>query len=143
MSHYTSGKAESNSESAAAVIVSVCTACRLSADEETRIGARLIEALRPVVHARAPDVHLRAVHGLGVSKRPSTIAISGSDRYTFVFGDLDPQTCLEAVVSFAQAYSILDYGFVPWIARPELLRSRLVARIPSVTWSPEDGHPPA
>jgi predicted metal-binding protein len=114
----------------------------MSADETTRVGARMLDALRPVMQARAPEVQVRAVQCLGVCKRPATVAVSAPDGYTFVFGDLEPQSGADAVASFVLSYRIVDYGFVPWIARPELLRSRLVARIPSVKWSPEDGHPP-
>jgi predicted metal-binding protein len=124
------------------VVVSVCTTCRLASDEVTRIGAWMLEALRPVMQANAPDVKVRAVQCLGVCKRPATIAVSAPDGYTFVFGDLEPESGAPAVAAFALSYSRGDYGFVPWAARPELLRSRLVARIPSVKWSPEDGRPP-
>jgi len=124
------------------VVVSVCTTCRLASDEATRIGARMLEAMRPVVQAHAPDVKVRAVQCLGVCKRPATIAVSAPDGYTFVFGDLEPDSGAAAVAAFAVSYSKGDYGFIPWAERPELLRSRLVARIPSVKWSPEDGRPP-
>jgi predicted metal-binding protein len=124
------------------VIVSVCTTCRLAADETTRIGARMLETLRPVMQANAPDVNVRAVQCLGVCKRPATIAVSAPDGYTFVFGDLEPEGGAAAVAAFALSYSMGDYGFVPWSQRPELLRRRLVARIPSVKWSPDDGRPP-
>ena len=124
------------------VVVSVCITCRLATEETTRIGARMLEAMRPVMQAHAPEVKVRAVQCLGVCKRPATIAVSAPDGYTFVFGDLEPESGAEAVAAFALSYSEGDYGFVPWAARPELLRSRLVARIPSVKWSPEDGHPP-
>jgi predicted metal-binding protein len=132
----------SHAKPAGPVVVSVCTTCQLSADETTRIGARMLDAMRPVMQARAPEVQVRAVQCLGVCKRPATIAVSAPDGYTFVFGDLEPQSGADAVASFVLSYRIVDYGFVPWIARPELLRSRLVARIPSVKWSPEDGRPP-
>ena len=102
----------------------------------------MLEALRPVMQANAPDVKVRAVQCLGVCKRPATIAVSAPDGYTFVFGDVEPESGAPAVAAFALSYSMGDYGFVPWAARPELLRSRLVARIPSVKWSPEDGRPP-
>jgi len=124
------------------VVVSVCTTCRLVADEGTRIGAKMLEALRPVMHAETPEVKVRAVQCLGVCKRPATIAVSSPDGYTFVFGDLEPESGPAAVAAFVLSYSVGDYGFVPWAERPELLRSRLVARIPAVKWSPEDGHPP-
>ena len=102
----------------------------------------MLEALRPVMQAQAPEVQVRAVQCLGVCKRPATIAVSAPDGYTFVFGDLEPESGAAAITAFALSYSRGDYGFVPWAARPELLRGRLVARIPSVKWSPEDGRPP-
>jgi predicted metal-binding protein len=102
----------------------------------------MLETLRPLMWANAPEVKVRAVQCLGVCKGPATIAVSAPDGYTFVFGDLEPESGAAAVAAFVLSYSMGDY-FVPWAARPELLRSRLVARIPSVKWSPEEGRPPA
>src|SRR5262245_62752657 len=100
----------------------------------------MLDAMRPVMQARAPEVQVRAVQCLGVCKRPATVAVSAPDGYTFVFGDLEPQSGADAIASFVLSYRIVDYGFVPWIARPELLRSRLVARMRSVKGSPWDGN---
>ena len=38
---------------------------------------------------------------------------------------------------------LVNYGFVRWRDRPEVLRRGLVARLPPAAWSPEDGSPPA
>jgi predicted metal-binding protein len=103
----------------------------------------MFDALAPVMAAKAPEATLRRVQCLGVCKRPATVAVSAPDGYTFVFGDLEPQTGADAIVAFVRSYRGYAHGFVPWSARPELLRSRLVARIPSPGWSPEDGNPPA
>ena len=127
-----------------ATIVSVCVTCRMAAaGDGPRVGALMLDALAPVLRAQAPEVKLRPVQCLGVCKRPATVAVSAADGYTFVFGDLEPQSAPAAIAAFVRSYRGVDYGFVPWIERPELLRSRLVARIPAVAWSPEDGHPPA
>jgi len=103
----------------------------------------MVATLAPVLQEQAPDVVMRTVQCLGVCNRPATVAVSAQQGYTFVFGDLDPQSGPAAIAAFVKAYQEADYGFVPWAARPELLRSRLVARIPSVLWSPPDGRPPA
>ena len=125
-------------------IVSVCATCRAaSSTEAPRVGEVMLAALTPVLHEQAPEVVVRTVQCLGVCKRPATVAISAQDGYTFVFGDLDPQSGPAAIAAFVKSYREADYGFVPWAARPELLRSRLVARIPSALWSPQDGRPPA
>jgi predicted metal-binding protein len=125
-------------------IVSVCTCCRsASAGETQSVGEAMLAALAPVLQNHAPDVTVRPVACLGVCKRPATVAISAGEGYTFVFGDLDPQDGPAAIAAFVTSYRTIDYGFVPWKARPELLRTRLVARIPSALWSPHDGRPPA
>jgi predicted metal-binding protein len=125
-------------------IVSVCATCRAASSPEVpHVGELMLATLAPVLQEQAPDVVLRTVQCLGVCKHPATVAISAQDGYTFVFGDLDPQSGPAAIAAFVKSYRNSDYGFVPWAARPELLRSRLVARIPSVLWSPQDGRPPA
>jgi predicted metal-binding protein len=125
-------------------IVSVCTVCRAAAaDEALLAGEAMLAALIPLLREQAPDVTVRPVRCLGVCKRPATVAISAREGYTFVFGDLDSQDGAAAVAAFVISYQATDYGFVPRAARPELLRTRLVARIPSALWSPPDGQPPA
>jgi predicted metal-binding protein len=125
-------------------IVSVCTACRTaSSSEPPSAGEVMLAALTPELLDQAPDVTVRSVRCLGVCKRPATVAVSAPEGYTFVFGDLDPQDGPSAIATFVKSYRETDYGFVPWAARPELLRTRLVARIPSALWSPQDGRPPA
>jgi predicted metal-binding protein len=124
------------------MVVSVCVTCRASAGELPRVGACMFDAVAPQLRAHAPDVLVRPVQCLGVCNRPATVAVSAPDGYTFVFGNLDPQSGPAAIELFVKSYRNVDYGFVPWAERPELLRSRLVARIPSVAWSPEDGRSP-
>lgn len=132
-------------------IVSVCVNCRMLpagegvavTSEGPGVGAVLLEALTPLLQAQAPDVLLRPVQCLGVCKRPATVAVSAPDGYTFVFGDLDAENGAAAIASFVGSYRTWDYGFVPWRERPQILRRSLVARIPSLAWSPDDGRPPA
>jgi predicted metal-binding protein len=99
-------------------------------------------ALIPALLDQAPGVTVRPVQCLGVCRRPATVAVSAQQGYTFVFGDLDPQDGAAAIAAFVKSYREADYGFVPWADRPEALRTRLVARIPSALWSPQDGRPP-
>ena len=127
----------------ASTTVSVCTTCRAAAGEAPTVGEGMLAALAPALLDQTPDVMVRAVQCLGVCRRPATVAVSAPEGYTFVFGDLDVHHGVAAIAAFVSSYREADYGFVPWAARPELLRSRLVARIPSVLWSPQDGQPPA
>ena len=121
------------------VIVSVCVTCKAAQDTEIRHGPALIDALRA---ALADDVAVRPVQCLGVCKRPTTVAVSGAQGFTFVFGDLTP-VAVGDIATFVQSYRAADYGFVPWRQRPEILRRSLVARLPPAAWSPDDGSPPA
>jgi predicted metal-binding protein len=132
------------SKARAPAIVSVCLTCRAAgaAKDGPCAGALMHEALAPVMRAQLPEAQVRPVQCLGVCKRPATVAVSAPDGYTFVFGDLEPQTGVDAIVAFARSYALFEHGFVPWNARPELLRSRLIARIPAPGWSPDDGRPP-
>jgi predicted metal-binding protein len=125
-------------------IVSVCTTCRAASSiEAAPVGEVMLAVLTPELLDQAPDVTVRSVRCLGVCKRPATVAVSAPQGYTFVFGDLDLQDGPSAIATFVKSYRETDFGFVPWAARPELLQTRLVARIPSAVWSPQDGRPPA
>src|SRR5262245_14213451 len=110
----------------APAIVSVCMTCRPvgAMGEGPCAGAAMHEALAPVMRAQLPEAQVRPVQCLGVCKRPATVAVSAPDGYTFVFGDLEPQTGVEAIIAFVRSYALFAHGFVPWSARPELLRSR-------------------
>ena len=125
------------------VVISVCITCRAGASNDApRPGVQLCDELNRMFEGQAQQVLVRSVQCLGVCKRPATVAVSASNGYTFVFGDLDPQNGPAAIAEFARAFRTADYGFVPWAQRPETLRTRLVARIPAVTWSPADGRLP-
>lgn len=123
------------------VIITICTTCRQLHDGyETRPGPAL---LAEVAALAGPGLVVRGTQCLSVCKRPGTAALSGPGCYTFLFGDLDPARDAGALVEMAEAMADQPYGFVPWKARPETLRSRIVARIPPPEWAPEDGAAPA
>jgi len=123
------------------VVVSVCTTCR-AADAPPTGGPALLAALREAFEAGGEPARVRAVQCLSVCKRPVTVAVSGADRYTFLFGDLDLERGVPALTSFVSAYRTSNYGLVPWRSRAEVLRKGTVARIPPAIWSPDDGEPP-
>lgn len=122
------------------VIITICTTCRQVHDgHETRPGPAL---LAEVAALAGPGLVVRGTQCLSVCKRPGTAALSGPGRYTFLFGDLEPARDAGPLVEMAVAMAGQPYGFVPWKARPETLRSRIVARIPPLEWAPEDGAAP-
>lgn len=121
------------------VVISVCISCK--AADGGNAGAPMLEALRAALGEGA-DVRVRPVQCLSVCKRPATVAVSSADGYSFVFGDLVPETATEAIASFAAAYRDSNYGLVPWRQRAEVLRKGMVARLPPLGWSPDDGRAP-
>ncbi|MGX9424126.1 MULTISPECIES: DUF1636 domain-containing protein [Bradyrhizobium] len=121
------------------VVVSVCVTCKTS--EGVLAGPAMFDAIRVATGKRDAAVQVRRVQCLSVCKRPTTVAVSSSDGYTFLFGDLEPEGA-GAVASFVDSYRKSTYGLVPWRERAEILRKGMVARLPPVRWSPEDGSAP-
>ena len=116
----------------------VCTTCReagVSADDPERPGARLYEALQARVGAD-PDlssqIELEPVECLSVCKRPCTIAVSSPDRWTYIYGDLDPEASAETILQGIGLYAGTEDGIVPWRQRPTEFKKGVVARIPPI-----------
>jgi predicted metal-binding protein len=112
------------------VRVSVCVTCGRTEGSAETAGARLLAALAPALAAAGAPVEAAAVECLSVCKRPCTIAASGPGRWTYVWGDIDPDADLAAVVDGLSRYAAAPDGLVPWRERPERFRKGVVARIP-------------
>jgi predicted metal-binding protein len=129
------------------VAISVCVTCKASTENKASTegdgptGPDLLAATKAAL-GDANGIAVRAVQCLGVCKRPATAAVSAPDGYTFVFGDLQVESGAAALASFARSYRQAKFGLVPWRERAEVLRRGLVARIPPLVWSPDDGRPP-
>lgn len=126
---------------AAPVVVSVCVTCK-TADGRV-VGPDMFTAVTAALDASDGTVVVRAVQCLSVCKRPATVAVSSADGYTFLFGDLETDSGTAALTSFVRSYSASDYGLVPWRERAQVLRKGMIARVPPLAWSPDDGRPPA
>jgi predicted metal-binding protein len=123
------------------IIVSVCTTCK-TADGGMVVGADMFEAIKAALGTTDANVTVRPVQCLSVCKRPATVAVTSPDGYTFLFGDLQTDSGSAALTAFVQSYQKSDYGLVPWRERAEVLRKGMLARVPPMAWSPEDGRPP-
>lgn len=110
-------------------ILYVCTSCRREGDdpEGPRAGARLMAELS----ARADrSLRVEAVECLSVCKRPCTVAVAAPDRWTYVYGDLDPAESAAIILDGIAAYAVTPDGIVPWKQRPAAFRTGVIARIP-------------
>ena len=121
-------------------VVSVCVTCR-TADGGIVVGPEMFESVKAAI-GLSDHVQVRPVQCLSVCKRPATVAVTSADGYTFLFGDLQTESGTAALVSFVKSYQKSDYGLVPWRERAEVLRKGMVARVPPMRWSPDDGSAP-
>ena len=120
------------------ICIHVCVTCRGAGHEDgaPRPGAVLHEALaRALSGPDAPAVRLEPVECLSVCKRSCTVAVSGPDRWTYIYGDLDPATAVETILDGVRRYAATPDGLVPWRERPEAFRKGVVARIPPLKTS--------
>src|SRR5215510_1463192 len=122
------------------IVISVCVTCK-TADGGAVVGPDMFESIKAAI-GPSDHVQVRPVQCLSVCKRPATVAVTSADGYTFLFGDLQTESGAAALVSFVQSYQKSDYGLVPWRERAEVLRKGMVARVPPMRWSPDDGSAP-
>lgn len=123
------------------VVVSVCVSCKAAGTGEL-VGPSMFEAAKAAFDNGDASVVVRPVQCLSVCKRPATVAVTSPDGYTFLFGDLQNESGSAALMSFVQSYQKSDYGLVPWRERAEVLRKGMIARVPPLRWSPDDGRAP-
>jgi predicted metal-binding protein len=115
------------------VRILVCASCRAAGGDPdaARPGPILAAALaRALDGAGDAGVTVETVECLSVCKRPCTVALSGQGRWTYIYGDLDPATGAETLLTFARQYRDTPDGIVPWRERAEAIRKGVVARIP-------------
>ena len=120
------------------LVLSICLRCRdgredRSSDLDQRGGRRLAHVVADAFldsTAARRGIRLRGVNCMSSCKRPCTIALSGPGRFTYLFGDLDPALHAGDVLSVAAAYAKAEGGFLPRRARPEVLRTGILGRIP-------------
>jgi predicted metal-binding protein len=122
-----------------AVVVSVCVTCKTA--DGGIVGPDMFESVKAAIGS-TDHVQVRPVQCLSVCKRPATVAVTSADGYTFLFGDLQTESGAAALVSFVKSYQKSDYGLVPWRERADVLRKGMVARVPPMRWSPDDGSAP-
>ena len=116
------------------ICLHVCVTCRPPGgpeEKELRPGAMLHQALvAAIARDGAPSIRLESVECLSVCKRPCTVAVSAPGRWTYIYGDLDPETSVDTIIEGLRRYAATADGLMPWRERPEIFRKGVVARIP-------------
>lgn len=111
----------------------ICTTCKTSdplaaVDDEIRPGAQLYAAL--IAGDIPKGVKVRAVECLSNCTRGCTVALRGGDRWSYVYGNLNPETDVEILRDGAARYQAAADGLVPWRERSQHFRKNCIARIP-------------
>lgn len=115
----------------------VCISCQREggeSDSPDRPGRVLMQALE--AHRREHGQGSFAVAGvdcLAVCKRPCTVALCGTGKWTYLIGDIDPDAHVGQVISAALSYAASENGIVPWRDRPQSFRKGVIARVPPMS----------
>lgn len=114
--------------------ITVCTSCRHKGTE-CRPGYELIDKLRRAIaeagDAVPADFAISGVACMAGCDRPCTVAYHGTKKATYLFGDIDPDADVDALVAFARQYAYLHDGWCTSVDRPGKLRTSTLARVPA------------
>lgn len=114
--------------------LSICFRCKpegWSGHDDRRPGASLADAIKAEASRRGIDIALlRDVRCMSQCKRPCVVAFSGEDRFTYLFGDLDPARDAAAVLEAFALYAARPDGLMERFERPEALQAGILGRVP-------------
>jgi predicted metal-binding protein len=121
-------------DGARSACLSVCFRCKPEGwrgDDADRSGVRLAETIEAEGRRRGLDLTvLRDVRCMSQCKRPCVVAFSHPAKFTYLFGDLDPERDAAAVLDAFALYAARDNGFKERFERPEALRAGILGRVP-------------
>jgi len=77
-------------------------------------------------------MQVRGVHCMSQCKRPCVVSLMAEGRFTYVFGDLDPnnERHAEALFELVAQYSEATEGFLQRKKRPAELQANILGRLP-------------
>ena len=111
----------------------VCISCQRK-DQKTKLdipeGEHLYNKLKSQNISASVDIV--AVKCLAACSNGCSIALSEGDKWSYIYGEMDPHTDVSEIIIGANAYSKSIDGIVPWRERPVVFRKRTRARIPPV-----------
>ena len=117
----------------------VCTTCRRGDEpmepKAMRSGARL-HALLAEAAAGSGHIRIQPVECLLNCNHGCNIALRSDGKWSYHFGDLDPATQVENILSLAALHQVTADGEVPWGNRPEAIKRHAVSRIPPIAAVP-------
>ena len=128
---------DSNSNSTPTTELVICTTCRpLGASRaEPASGQLLLDAVQVAQlqddEGRYAQVAVRAIECISSCSRACSVAFQAPGKYTYLFGDLQPDPATaEAVLACAALHAASVDGQLLRNERPEQLRNGILARLP-------------
>lgn len=121
--------------------ITICTSCK-NKGTQCRPGYELIAKLRAAIDAAgdsiAEDFAISGVACMAGCDHPCTVAYHGTQKATYLFGDIEPDEDVDDLVEFAKQYAVLGDGWCSSVDRPGKLRKHTLARVPAMLLATED-----
>ena len=120
----------------------VCTLCKnastLKSEHPQRCGEKLFRQLQ-ITHQENPlliNLIIKPVKCMGVCDRGCAIALVGSDKFTYLFGDMSSadeklESTTVAILDCTKQYISHSQGLLPYSERPKALQDTIIAKIPA------------
>lgn len=127
-------------------ILFVCTSCESAHRTKQAIrvsgGQRLLNQLL-ALHKDSPlqeELSIQPVECLSACEQPCVIALIATDKPTYLYGNLpieeeQLESTAVAVLAFANQYHAKADGSISYLKCPELLKKRVLAKIPPLPGS--------
>ncbi len=117
--------------------LSICSTCRDVKDEilKKRGGQRLLEnILASFKYKNISFLNYREVRCMSQCKRSCVISFTSNNCFTYVFGDINPNNpkYVKSLLVLLNTYSKSKEGFLRRRDRPELFKSNILGRLPSI-----------
>jgi predicted metal-binding protein len=114
--------------------LSVCFRCKPAnwrGCDAVRPGALLADAIEAEAQRRGDQIEvIRDVRCMSQCKRPCVVAFSHPEKFTYLFGDLDPARDAAAILDVFAIYAARHDGFMERFERPDVLRNGILGRVP-------------
>ena len=116
-------------------VLSICTSCRdgREAVDGARGGTSLAHSVVSHLELRtATELTLRGVQCMSQCKRPCIASLSGYNRFTYVFGDIDPENTkqFDALFELVVRFKIAPEEFLSRRDHLEAMRSNILGHLP-------------
>lgn len=115
--------------------IHICVTCEVLGTPRSaaeRSGKKLHDAVAALVESIQAPIDVFPVECMANCKRGCTVAFAAPRKWTYILGEIDPETpgIAEAILACAGLQSTDTEGIISYFARPEILRKGMIARVP-------------